>query len=242
MTAERYDMTKPVGFDQKIKLDHLDYTARKARDTERKKMYEILDEYLISDIKGAKSRKNAITMLMKIWFLVDEGHEELRDRALDILMSCSPQERIVLHWGMTMLAYPFFRDLAYEVGNLYQLQNEVSSQQIGRKMKALYGDRRRVEVATSAALSSMKEWGVIQSVKHSIYTLAEKKEVVSQELKLWLAEVVVRVSEYSSMPMDMVISAPNVFPFNFSLNIREMDESSLSVNRQGLDIQMVGIK
>jgi hypothetical protein len=44
------------------------------------------------------------------------------------------------------------------------------------------------------------------------------------------------------MPMDMVISAPNVFPFNFSLNIREMDESSLSVNRQGLDIQMVGIK
>ncbi len=235
-------MTKPVGFCQKIKLDHLDYIANKARNTERKKMYKILGEYLLSDIQGVRSRTQAITMLMKIWFLVDEEHEDLRNRASDILMSCTPQEKVILHWGMTMLAYPFFKDVAYEVGKLFKLQNEVSSHNIGRKMKALYGDRRRVEVARTAVLLSMKEWGVIQPIKPSIYTLAEKREVVSQELKLWLAEVIVRVSEYSSMPIDMVVSAPNIFPFNFSLNIREMDESSLSVNRQGLDIQMVGIK
>ncbi len=235
-------MTKPVGFDQKIKLDHLDFTAREAMHRERKSMYEILDEYLIGDIQGTKSRKNAITILMKIWFLVDKEYTQLRQKALDLFSLYSPRERVVLHWGMTMLAYPFFRDLACEVWKLYQLQNEVSSQQIGRKMKALYGDRRRVEVATNAVLSSMKDWGIIRDARHSVYTVLEKREIVSCNLKLWLTEVIVRASEYNSMPIDMVISAPIVFPFDFTLNIREMDKSSLNVSRQGLDVQMVGIK
>lgn len=97
-------------------------------------------------------------------------------------------------------------------------------------------------MAASAVLLSMKDWGVIKSEKHSIYTLAAQTEVFSRELKLWLAEIIVRISEYSSLPIDMLVSAPYVFPFKFTLNIREMDESALVVNRQGLDLQMVGIR
>lgn len=50
-------MVKPVGFDQKIMLHHLDFTENEARKLSRKEMYEALDYFLRSDIQGAKSRK-----------------------------------------------------------------------------------------------------------------------------------------------------------------------------------------
>ena len=55
-------MSKPVGFDQKILLHHLDYTAMQSHNYTRKQLYDVLDTYLRDDIKGAKSRKNTITI------------------------------------------------------------------------------------------------------------------------------------------------------------------------------------
>ena len=78
-------MAKPIGFDQKVLLHHLDFTANEARRLERKEMYDVLDNFLRADIQGAKSRKkNAITMLMKIWYLVGENHISIREKALEM--------------------------------------------------------------------------------------------------------------------------------------------------------------
>jgi len=234
-------MVKPVGFDQKIKVQHLDYIAREASGTERKQMYEKLDEYLSGDIRGAKARKNAITMLMKIWFLVPDEIKNLRQRALELLPTLDNRERRVLHYGMTLLAYPFFKDVAAEIGNLFGLQNEVPSVQIGRKIKGLYGDRRRVEVAANAVLMSLKAWGLIEPGKGNVYTLPEKQEITNTVLKLWLAEVVLRVSGYQYLPLEMIPAAQVVFPFQFKLNIREVENGTFVINRQGLDMQLVGL-
>lgn len=234
-------MVKPVGFDQKIKVQYLDYIAREFNSIERKQMYEKLDEYLSGDIRGVKSRKNAITILMKIWFWVPDGIKNLRQRALEMLPSLDNRERRVIHYGMTLMAYPFFKDVAVEMGNLFGLQNEVPSVQIGRKMKGLYGDRRRVEVATNAVLMSLKAWGMIEPGKGNVYTLPEKQEVTNILLKLWLAEVVLRVSDYQYLPLEMIPAAKVVFPFQFKLNIREVEDGTFVINRQGLDMRLVGL-
>src|SRR5690625_4191047 len=115
-------MTKPVGFDQKILLHHLDYTAIQSKTYSRKEMYSVLNKHLRDDIAGTKSRKNAITMLMKIWYLVDESLIPLRNEVLNKLTELDKKERLLIHWGMTMAAYPFFKDVAYEFGRLFQLQ------------------------------------------------------------------------------------------------------------------------
>jgi len=234
-------MAKPVGFDQKIKLYYLDYIAREASSTDRKNMYEKLDEFLSADVRGAMAKKHVITMLMKIWYLVPDEVKGLRQRALELLPYLSPRDRLVLHWGMTLQAYPFFKDVTSEMGNLFGLQNEVPSQQIGRKMKGLYGDRRRVEVATTAVLMSIKAWGFIERSKSNIYTLPEKYEINNTALKLWLAEVILRVSDYQYMPLEMIPAAQVVFPFQFKINIREFEQSNFIINRQGLDMQLVGL-
>lgn len=58
-------MKKAVGFDQKILLDHLNYTAQEASYTPQKEMYEKLNQHLRKDIKGDKAMKNAATILIK---------------------------------------------------------------------------------------------------------------------------------------------------------------------------------
>jgi hypothetical protein len=235
-------MKKAVGFDQKIKLTHLDYIAVEARTEERKSLYEKLDDYLYAEIKGDKSRKNAITMLMKIWYLVEDEHKELQKEAFELLQELNQQERIVLHWGMTILAYPFFKDVVTEMGYLFKLQNEVSSQQIGRKMKGLYGDRRRVEVSTSAVLMSMKTWGLINAPKTGSYTVADKQAITHTALKLWLSKVVILVSEHEKMSIEMIGTSAITFPFDFTLNVNEFEKEHFEVNRQGLDMVMIGLK
>ncbi|WP_059281944.1 hypothetical protein [Bacillus coahuilensis] len=169
-------MKKAVGFDQKILLHQLDFMAREIpRSETRQELYEKADEFLTADIAGYKSRMNARTILFKIWYLVDDDYKHLQQEALRLIDEVSHKERIVIHWGMTMLAYPFFKDLINEMGMLFKLQQEVSSDQISRKIKALYGDRRRVEVSISASLTSLRAWGVIVTEKETCKKLRKKR-------------------------------------------------------------------
>lgn len=234
-------MSKPVGFDQKIQLKHLNYTAEELRFTERNDMYVKLDDFLNEDIGGYKSRKNAITMLMKIWCLVQQDHQELQKTALGLFPQASQEEKLLLHWGMSLLAYPFFKAVAEEMGNFLKLQSEVPSQQLGRQIKLLYGDRRRVEVALGAVLGSLKAWEVVQRGKGNIYTLPSRVEVEDVRLKNWLAEVTLRVSEYKSMPLTMMTSQNVFFPFNYKMSIAEIDTKKMTIDRQGVDVFMISL-
>ncbi|MEK4166430.1 hypothetical protein NST18_08105 [Anoxybacillus sp. FSL W8-0104] len=233
-------MVKPVGFDQKIMLHHLDFTANEARKLSRKEMYEALDYFLRSDIQGAKSRKNAITMLMKIWYLVDEETIPLRDKALEMSPHLTKEERLLVHWGMTILAYPFFKDLVQELGKLFRLQDEVPSAVIGRKMKELYGDRRRVEVATSAVLTSIKTWGIVDLLKSRSYKLRPKMSITSTDLNPFITEVILRATNVTAMPIDLLHNHSLFFPFSFEISAAELrNNHQFRINRQGVDMVTV---
>ncbi|MFO7295337.1 MAG: hypothetical protein C0P72_004865 [Clostridia bacterium] len=236
-------MKKPVGFDQKVTLEQLELTLREAlQGTELPKVYQVLDEALQGSIQGAKARKNTLTILMKIWFRVDSSCAPLRQRALELSPSLLPNERFILHWGMALLAYPFFRDIAHEMGTLFSLQDEVASHQIGRKVKTLYGDRRRVEVAASAVLGSMKAWGVVEAGSDHLYRQRVQYAVGRSELKRWLTEVLLHAFGQQWMVLELIPSAPALFPFQFSLKAHELEETTLQLVRQGGNMTMVGVK
>jgi hypothetical protein len=229
-------MTKPVGFDQKVLLNHLDYTVKSMKQYSRKEMYDVLDGYLRNDITGAKSRKNAITMLMKIWYLVDEGMIPVRDEVLSIFTEMTKEERVFVHWGMTIAAYPFFRDAAHELGKLFLLQDEVPAAAIGKRMKERYGDRRRVEVATSAALMSMKSWGLIVPAPNRSYKTVERIEIHNPFLHAFVIQVLLEVLETSALQLDVIQNHPVFFPFSFIFNFVELrNNQKLTIHRQGIN-------
>ncbi|WP_338472808.1 hypothetical protein R4Z10_08815 [Niallia sp. XMNu-256] len=233
-------MKKPVGFDQKVLLHQLDFTAHHTKKSSRSEMYELLDGYLRNDITGAKSRKNAITMLMKIWYLVDPDMVPVRDKMLEIFSSLSKEERLLVHWGMTLAAYPFVKDLAYVFGKLFRLQDVVASVEVGKRMKEAYGDRRRVEVATSAVLMSMKSWEVLLPEKKRSYRLHSTIAIQHPDLQAFIIQVLLQVLENTSLQLDMIQNHPLFFPFSYDLNVLELREKSeFAFYRQGIDTLVV---
>lgn len=236
-------MKKSVGFDQKIQKHQLDFIAYEIlRITTRDALYQQVDEQLKADIGGAKSRLNARTILFKIWFLVPDEHIELRDRALNMFPLATPEEKIVLHWGMCLLAYPFFKDTTEQLGFMFYLQDEVTSEQIGRKIKGLYGERRRVEVSVNAVLSSLRSWGILAMDKRNCYSLPSKIRIVSAEIKKWLVQVVLVATDKTSIEMNHISDEPCMFPFDVSILESELSGDRLELTRQGLGRLMVGLK
>lgn len=235
-------MKKAVGFDQKILLDHLNYTMNEASYTKKEEMYKKLDQYLIKDIKGNKSRKNAITILMKIWYFDKKIKISIQRRAFELLPRLDSQERIALHWGMTLLTYPFFKDIASEIGRLTSRQYDFSSSQIYRKMKELYGDRRRVEVAYQAVLISMKNWGVVIQKKQGVYVLPEKIKIFNNNIINWLVEAAIISSKREYNQMDEVPRLLYLFPFSFNINTGLLDKSIFEISNQDINKTIIGIK
>lgn len=233
-------MTKPVGFDQKVLLHHLDFTARHTKKYSRKEMYDLLDGYLRNDITGLKSRKNAATMLMKIWYLVDDDIVSVRDSALEMLPTLTREERIIIHWGMTLVAYPFFKDVAQELGKLFRLQDVVPSVVLGKRLKEAYGDRRRVEVATSAVLTSIKSWGLILPSENRSYELINPINITNPNIQAFIVQILLHVFKDTPLQMDIIQNHILYFPFNYDFNLLELRQyENLVFHRQGLNTLIV---
>lgn len=236
-------MKKAVGFDQKILLHHMDFIAREIPRTEKlQDLYEKVDQFLTADIAGAKARLNARTILFKIWVHVAQEYESLRAEALEITNHIPQSERKAVHWGMTLLAYPFFADLVTDLGSLFKIQQEVPSAQISRMMKARYGDRRRVEVSISATLTTLREWGMMISPKKAVQTPpSERIPIHNAALKQWLCEVLLRVAEVSALPIEQFRDHPLLFPFQIEMASEEFDRERFHVIRQGVNQRVVAL-
>lgn len=236
-------MKKAVGFDQKIQLHQLDFIANEiSRMSSRDALYQLVDERLMADIGGAKSRVNARTILFKIWFLVSDDHIEIRNQALAMFQKGTSEEKLVLHWGMCLLAYPFFKNTTEQLGYLFHLQDEVTSEQIGRKMKGLYGERRRVEVSVNAVLSSLRSWGVLGMEKRNTYTIPVKINILSSDIKKWLVQVMLIVTGKTVIELNHLAGEPCIFPFELSVLESELLGNQLEITRQGIGRLLVGLK
>jgi hypothetical protein len=235
-------MKKAVGFDQKILLNYLNYTANEANDTKKIEMYKKLEQYLIKDIKGNKSRKNAITILMKIWYSNNETNKCIQKRAFRLLPELDLKERIVLHWGRTLMAYPFFKEIASEIGRLSSRQHDFSSSQIYRKIKELYGDRRRVEVSCNAVFTSLKNWRVITQIKQGVYSLTDKIMIPNNNLMNWLVEAAIISSKREYIQIDEVLTLTYLFPFSFNINTGLLDNSIFEITNQDINKTIIRIK
>lgn len=236
-------MTKVVGFDQKVLINQLDYTVKLMREHSKKEMYELLDGYLRNDVTGTRSRENVRTMLMKTWYLVDKDVEDLRDKILIEMLNFTREERLVAHWGMLLLAYPFFKDVTQEISQLLHLQDIVPTSVIKNRVKEEYGDRRRVDVAVSAVLTTMKAWGVLISEKGSTIRLNEKIEISNPKLQEFMIRVLLKCLDHKALPIETLHNHPLFFPFSYEFDLYELrQQKDLIFHRHGIGEIVVEIK
>lgn len=221
---------KAVGFDQKISIDHLDFATQKLNEIPIKSMHILLDEYLMSDIKGTATRRCAHALIMKIWWSVEENHGFIRDYAHHIYPALTKTENQLLHWCMTCLAYPFFKEQVNYLGKHLRMADEVRSRVVLAEMKNLYGDRRRVEVATSAVFSTIKNWNIVKMTSPGVYQMPEKRiEINSSQLKNLMVEVLMDHLDTNSVILEMVNNSAIFFPFDYHISTGDLNEKRFTI-------------
>jgi hypothetical protein len=238
-------MRKIVGISQKIKrawldavLDHLVQT------TNGKELRAFVDEHLRKELPGTESRAKASGIILRIWSGVPARHVVLRDRALALLPRISGQERIWLHWGMTALAYPFFRDLAEVVGRLLTLQDDFTTAQVQARMITAWGDRATSKEAAQKLVTSLLDWQVLRSTKtKGRFLLARRMTTAVSELQLWLLEVLLWASAAGEIEAQQLLRLPESFPFTFTASLGDLRRyHGFTIHRQGLDTDMVALR
>src|ERR1700733_11809054 len=110
-------MKQVIGIDRKIKRAWLDATLdRLASTTDADQLRQFVDERLQAELPGKESRKKSVGIVLRIWSGIPVHRGRLRDRAVALLPTISGQDRLWFRWGMTALAYPFFRSATEVVG------------------------------------------------------------------------------------------------------------------------------
>ena len=221
---------KPVGFDQKIQFQHLDFLANALGTSKPIKLYEVLDDKLLGIIKGTMSRKHVITILMKIWVGVEAEAEFIRDSILKEYPYLSSDEKRCVHYCLTCIAYPFYREQMNYLGKYLKMADTVKSKMLVSQMKSLYGDRRRVEVASSAVFSSSKDWGIITMDKPGVYSAIENRLTVNDKLvKNLLIEVLMEHLSTNTVSIEMVNASALFFAFDYHITIGDIDTKRFTI-------------
>src|ERR1019366_5791471 len=180
-------MRNTVGISHRLKRAWLDDVLdRLVQTTDEKELRAFADQRLREELPGKEARVKASGIILHIWSRVEPQHVALRNRAVALLPRISGQERIWLHWGMTALAYPFFRDTTEVVGRLLALQDDFTTAQVQGRILTTWGDRVTSKEAAQKLITTLVDWEVLRSTKtRGHFLLARKMTASNPDLQLW---------------------------------------------------------
>jgi len=234
-----------VGFDRDIRLAWLDATAEGViQGLGVPELRSRLDAVLASEVPGEgvhSSRGKTETVLLRIWQNTPPQLQPFRQEAIEYFPHAVPTDRLAIHWGMTMVAYPFFADMAATIGRLATLQGTVARRQIRRRISEVWGERTTIERAWPRAIATLLNWRVIvRTEERDVYRLAEPVAVADQRIQRWLVEAHYLARGNGSIPFVDLVHGPALFPFRLSLAAYDLrNHPRLDVIRLGLDEDVV---
>lgn len=226
-----------IGFDRRIDIEWLDAAAGRIAAGHspadvREFLWGLLDGLVGGDTVHS-ARGKTLTVLMRIWVTVPPTAEPLRAAAIRRICLASSEERLAIHWTMSVACYPFFADVAAHVGKLLALNGHANLSQIVRRMTERWGDRSTLPRAVQRVLRSMVQWGALrEGAENGIFVPARR--IVLSEGPAELIVQAVLISHGGGMELTQATSHSALFPFDVRLNASSARKSNqLRVLRQG---------
>lgn len=238
-------MARKIGFDRRIELAWMDALTDELRAGRSEgELRDFLHDLLRSDHPADAARGKTITVLMRIWALIPAEHRSLRRRALELQEEVPRGDFVWLHWGMLLVGFPIFRDIASGVGRLLSLQGDVSLAQLQRRLTEEYGERSTVSRASQRIVRSMVEWGAItEAEKRGMFVPAEKHTTDSRDLQLWLMEALLTAKDAETVEATQLLKSHELFPFSIDIGVRDLRRSDhFVVHRQGQSMDVVEVR
>jgi len=244
-----------IGFSQRVRLEWLDKTANLVlAGSDKTSIYNNLrtllrDKLSVGGNAKRGSKEKTITILMKIWVSTPNHLNSFKLDALNFLSQLSSEDRLFIHWGMTMAVYPFWGVVASYVGRLLKLQGVVSHAQVRRRIQEQYGQRPTVKDAVRRVLRSMVDWRVLteaqsQGTKNGrgMFIQGRTKEITCLGHMAWLIEAFIYSYQSESVPFQIALNSPRLFPFKFKVISAEQlvkHSRRLEVIKHGLDQELI---
>ena len=235
-------MNRFIGFDRKLQLDWLDAAVAHCQDNNNSdRIAQHLHRFLENEIVGDKARRNTVTVLMRVWVKVPADHKRLRDEGLRLAIQIASNERLWLHWGMSLLAYPFFRDVAAIAGQLSRLQGAFSQAQVQRRMIESWGQRTTLQRAAQRLLRTFIDWHVLRETgTRGSYEVAPLRQAENRALALWFLDCALRAHGAEQVSLRELGQLAYTFPFDLLPFVGDLRRSDrFEITRQGLDLEMV---
>ena len=224
--------------DRPLRIEWLDAVAGRlaagfsVKDT-REYLWDLLDG-VVAGSTAQTARGKTLTVLARVWLTPPVTAIALRDSALRIVERTSSQERLAIHWSMMSAVYPFFVDLASQVGKSLSLNGDVALSQLTRRLVDIWGDRSTLRIAAQRIVRSMVQWGALRDgEKVGLFLAPQKKIEVSPLIAEHLIEGLL-ISEQQGMSLSQLMSHPVFFPFNVRIDLTRLRRNErLRVHRQG---------
>ena len=238
-------MPQMIGFDRRLELDWLDTIVGLCQESMAPRIVaDHLGKRLEGEIAGTEARRKTITVLLRIWVNVPSEYHSLRDEAFQLASQVNARDRLWLHWGMSLLAYPFFRDVAATIGQLSRLQGTFSQAQILRRMVENWGQRTTLQRAGQRLLRTFVDWDLLRDTgTRGSYDAVPPLQTEHQTLALWLLQCALQANEADQIPLRELGQLSYTFPFDLLPFIGDIRRSKrFEVSRQGLDLEMVSTR
>ncbi|MCP4397405.1 MAG: hypothetical protein GY801_08925 [bacterium] len=211
-----------IGIKQVIRLEWMDKTldmllAGMTADAIRAELKVYLSDKKQSGGTGERGEKTytiAIGPLMQSWVEPEGVLLPLRDAVLDIARSMNFSQRIPLHWAMISAAYPFWFNVAKQVGRILNLQDQATQKQVVTRLKEQYGDRQTISRYARYAIRSFVAWGVLQDTERKgSYIKSASISIPDNSLASLLLEAALHTLPEGKGTLSMLLNTPGLFPF-----------------------------
>ena len=218
MTGRRFSQ---IGIDRLVRLEWMEKTATLAlAGVAAREISEALHRDLESAFRsrGRTARGSldkTITVLTKVWVNPPGELSALRSDGLVLLKQAPRSMRLAVHWGMVMAVYPFWSNVAAQVGRLLRLQDSVTARQVQRRMRERYGQRETVSRRARYVLRSFVDWGVIEeSPNQGIYGRAKVCRLDDPRIVVWLMEAQLYAQPEGRSTFSSLNDPLGLFPFH----------------------------
>ena len=239
-------MDKGIGFNRNITLPWLDAAAAFCAETDDPiELRARLEPVVGQRIASAANLRKAIDILVNIWVKSAGIAPEFRDEAVAYFQATSViGDRIWLHYGLTLLYYSFFREVAAAIGQLGRYEDRVTPAMVKQRLISSRGQLGSLEKAVERIMFSLRNWGLLveSDQRYAYAPQGQAFPASSTDLEAWLLACALRAHPADELPFADLLRLPELFPFRFTLTVDDLRaHPQFAVQRQGAGWDMVGL-
>ena len=236
---------KGIGFNRTIFLNWLDAAADlRLQTSELRSLRDGIKEIIEQDITGIDAIRKSVDVVVNIWHKSAEVNSGLHAQALEFMPQVNVNERVWLHYGLTLVYYPFFRQTAAILGQFARTGEPITRQAVKGRLSAEIGHLGSLNRSAERVVASLVDWGALVYQKKGNLYIPQLQifKTNSLDMQGWLLACALSAHPSEQLPLPDLIRLPELFPFQFTVTLDSFRKNTkFTIQKQGM-WDMVGLQ